>query len=111
MWMGEGRRPIEVMFRGLDKPDDVQRVLSWDLAAAWIDEPQGGIAIKRDGAVVVEPGIAHDLFKAILGRCGRQRGYRKMCWLTGNPPSPSRRALRTTANCLRKTRREPTVVS
>ena len=87
--LGEDLPPAEFLFRGLASADDIQKVLSLDLAAAWIDEPQGGIAIKRDGTVIAEPGIAHDLWRAILGRCGRQRGYPKMLWMSGNPPPPS----------------------
>ncbi len=85
----EGEPPVEVLWRGLDEQRDVDKVLSLDLAAVWIDEPQGGIAVRRDGSVVSEPGINHDLYLAILGRCGRQRGFPKMLWMTGNPPGPT----------------------
>src|SRR3990167_275690 len=100
LYLGDDRPPAEILFRGLDSEDDIQKVLSLDLAAAAIDEPQGGIAIRRDGSVRLEPGINHDLFLAILARCGRQtnayvgRGeeikrYLKMLWMGGNPPAPS----------------------
>jgi predicted phage terminase large subunit-like protein len=49
----------------------------------------GATAIRADGSLVVEPGIALDLHRAILGRLGRQKGYPGRLWMTGNPPPPS----------------------
>jgi len=89
LFVGEDLEPVHILFRGLEDNDDIQRVLSLDLAAAWLDEPQGGVSIRRDGTIIREAGIARDLALAILARCGRQRGYPKMLWLTGNPPPPS----------------------
>ena len=89
LWLGDGVPPATFLFRGLDGEDDIQKVLSLEIAAAALDEPQGGVNIRRDGSLVVEPGINHDLYLAILGRCGRQRGYPKMLWMGGNPPAPS----------------------
>ena len=89
-WIPTSGARAEVLFRGLDDPDDVQKVLSLDVAWAWIDEPQGGPALKPDGTIIVEPGISRALFDALLGRLGRQAGgYEPMLWLTGNPPPPS----------------------
>ena len=86
MWTANGK-PIEFIFRAMDDKADISNVLSLDLAAAWIDEPQGGLALRPGGEVVREPGIDHDLYLAILGRLGRQAGdYPPMLWLTGNPP-------------------------
>lgn len=85
---GSDRRPIEILFRAMDDKADISNVLSLDLAAAWVDEPQGGLAL-RGQHVASEPGIDHELFLSILARCGRQKGYRGMCWLTGNPPEPT----------------------
>lgn len=81
-------KPAEIIFRSMDDKDDVSNVLSLDLAAAWIDEPQGGLAL-RGSRVTKEPGIDHELFLLILARIGRQKGYHGICWLTGNPPAPS----------------------
>ena len=86
---GPGQPPIEVIFRAMDDRKDISNMLSLDLAAAWIDEPQGGIAVRSNGALVREPGIDHDLFLALVGRLGRQPGYPGRLWMTGNPPAPS----------------------
>jgi phage terminase large subunit-like protein len=78
-------RPSEIWFRALDDEKDIKNVLSLELAAAWFDEPQGGPTLTGG----TDPGIAVDLFRSVLGRVGRQRGYPlKMVWLTGNPPPP-----------------------
>lgn len=84
-----GQPPIELLFRAMDDPADIQNVLSLDLAFAHIDEPQGGVGLRRDGTPIVEPGLAFDLFLAILGRLGRQSGYEGQLWMTGNPPPPT----------------------
>lgn len=84
---GDGSPPAEILFRAMEDKDDVGNVLSLDLAAAWIDEPQGGLAL-RGTSIASETGIDHELFLSILGRLGRQSGYPPMCWLTGNPPDP-----------------------
>lgn len=83
-------KPAEVWFRAMDRQDDVKNVLSLELAAAWIDEPQGGLAPRLAGrSLVHEPGIDHRLFQALYARVGRQTGYPKMIWMSGNPPAPS----------------------
>lgn len=78
----------EILFRAMDQKDDVSNILSLDLAAAWIDEPQGGLNL-TSSSLVREPGIDHELFLLLQARVGRQKGYRPMIWLTGNPPAPS----------------------
>lgn len=88
MRTGDESRPAEIIFRAMDQKDDVSNILSLDLAAAWIDEPQGGLNL-TSSSVVKEPGIDHDLFLLLQSRIGRQSGYRPMLWLTGNPPPPS----------------------
>lgn len=82
------QRPAEIIFRAMDQKDDVSNILSLDLAAAWIDEPQGGLNLNTSN-VTKEPGIDHDLFLLLQGRVGRQFGYHPMVWLTGNPPPPT----------------------
>lgn len=90
LWTEDKDRPAEMLFRAMDQKEDMANVLSLDLAAAWVDEPQGGLAARSlNQALVHEPGIDADLFKAIQGRLGRQHGYPGMCWLTGNPPEPT----------------------
>ena len=89
LWLQTSAEPIEVLFRAMDDPADIQNVLSLDLAFAHLDEPQGGVGLRRDGTAINEPGLNHDLFLAILARLGRQQGYPGQAWLTGNPPSPS----------------------
>jgi hypothetical protein len=87
-----GQPPQEILFRAMNDVDDVANVLSLDLAWAWIDEPQGGISLIEAGRgsrqIVSVQGVAHEVFKALLARCGRQKGYPKALWLTGNPPPP-----------------------
>lgn len=85
---GDPTKPAEILFRAMDQKDDVSNILSLDLAAAWIDEPQGGLNLTST-SVVKEPGIDHDLFLLLQARIGRQRGYLPMIWLTGNPPGPA----------------------
>jgi predicted phage terminase large subunit-like protein len=76
----------EILFRALDDERDVRNVLSLEVAAAAIDEPQGGPNTKG-GA---DPGIDENLYDALLARVGRQSGFPlKMLWMCGNPPSPS----------------------
>lgn len=87
-YLRTGDKPAEILFRSMDDKDDVTNVLSLDLAAAWIDEPQGGLALNSN-RVTREPGIDEQLFYLLLSRVGRQSGYKPMSWLTGNPPSPS----------------------
>ena len=89
-WLSTGpdTAPGEILFRGLDDESDIQRVLSLDLGGAFLDEPQGGIALRGERGVVHEPGINRKLFLALLARCGRQTGYPKMLWMGGNPPAP-----------------------
>ena len=82
-------KPAEIIFRAMDQKDDVSNILSLDLAAAWMDEPQGGLALTSGNSMAREPGIDHELFLLTLSRIGRQKGYKPMCWLTGNPPPPS----------------------
>jgi len=78
--------PSHILFRALDDEKDIRNVLSLELAAAALDEPQGGPNAKG-GA---DPGIAESLYRSLLGRVGRQAGYPlKMLWMAGNPPSPS----------------------
>lgn len=81
-------KPAEILFRAGDDKDDVNNMLSLDLAAAMFDEPQGGLALKSE-RTTREPGIDQELFKMALSRVGRQKGFRPMAWLTGNPPSPN----------------------
>lgn len=81
-------KPAEILFRAGDDKDDVKNVLSLDLAAAFFDEPQGGLALKSD-RTTREPGIDKDFFRLVLSRVGRQKGYKPLAWMTGNPPSPS----------------------
>jgi predicted phage terminase large subunit-like protein len=82
------QKPAEIIFRAMDQKDDVSNILSLDLAAAMIDEPQGGLNLTSTN-VVKEPGVDHELFMLLQARVGRQRGYHPMLWLTGNPPAPS----------------------
>lgn len=89
LFTGPGQPPIQVVFRAMDDKKDITNVLSLPLAAAWIDEPQGGIAVRKSGALVNEAGIDRELFLALLGRLGRQAGYPGRLWMTGNPPPPS----------------------
>jgi hypothetical protein len=78
--------PSQILFRALDDERDVRNVLSLEVAAAGLDEPQGG-PNTRGGA---DPGINATLYKSILARVGRQKGYPlKMLWMVGNPPAPS----------------------
>jgi len=75
--------PFFVYFRHLDSEADITNVLSLELAAAWFDEPQGGVN-SRGG---VDPGINVKLYQSMLGRIGRQKGYRlPLLWMTGNAP-------------------------
>jgi predicted phage terminase large subunit-like protein len=82
------QKPAEIIFRAMDQKDDVSNILSLDLAAAMIDEPQGGLNLTSTN-VVKEPGVDHELFMLLQARVGRQKGYHPMLWLTGNPPAPS----------------------
>ncbi len=43
-WLRTEGAPVEVIFRAMDDRADIANVLSLDLAAAWVDEPQGGLA-------------------------------------------------------------------
>lgn len=82
------RKPAEIIFRAMDQKDDISNILSLDLAAAWIDEPQGGLNLSSS-QLTREPGLDHDLIRLLQARIGRQKGYHPMFWLTGNPPAPS----------------------
>jgi predicted phage terminase large subunit-like protein len=82
------RKPAEILFRAGDDKDDINNVLSLDLAAAFFDEPQGGLALKSE-RTTREPGIDQELFRMVLSRVGRQKGFKPLAWMTGNPPSPS----------------------
>jgi predicted phage terminase large subunit-like protein len=82
-------RPAEIIFRAMDQKDDVANVLSLDLAGAWIDEPQGGLNLSSSSSLTREAGLDHDLVLLLQARLGRQKGFRPMLWLTGNPPAPS----------------------
>lgn len=82
------RKPAEILFRAGDDKDDINNVLSLDLAAAFFDEPQGGLALKSD-RTTREPGLDQELFRMVLSRVGRQKGFKPLAWMTGNPPSPS----------------------
>lgn len=78
--------PSEILFRALDDERDVRNVLSLEVAAAAIDEPQGGPNTKGGS----DPGIDKTLYDSLLARVGRQKGYPlKMLFMAGNPPSPS----------------------
>jgi hypothetical protein len=78
--------PSQILFRALDDERDVRNVLSLELAAAALDEPQGGPNTKGGS----DPGIDETLYRSLLGRVGRQAGYPlKMLWMVGNPPAPS----------------------
>jgi hypothetical protein len=55
----------------MDSEDDITNALSLDLAAGWFDEPQGGINT-RGG---LDPGISVNLYRAMAGRVGRQKGF------------------------------------
>jgi len=81
-------KPAEILFRAGDDKNDIKNVLSLDLAAAFFDEPQGGLALKSD-RTTREPGLDRDFFRLVLSRVGRQKGYKPLSWMTGNPPSPS----------------------
>ena len=81
-------RPAEIKFRAMDQKDDITNILSLDLAAAWVDEPQGGLNLVSE-SLTKEPGIDHELMLLLQSRLGRQKGYQPMLWLTGNPPAPS----------------------
>jgi len=79
-------KPSEILFRALDDEKDIRNVLSLEVAAAAVDEPQGGPTAKGGH----DPGIDENLYRSILGRIGRQKGYTlKMLWMGGNPPAPS----------------------
>lgn len=86
-WLHTNGAPAEILFRSMDDRKDISNVLSLDLAAAWIDEPQGGLALRGE-RLGHDPGIDHELFLSILARLGRQKGFPAMGWLTGNPPAP-----------------------
>jgi predicted phage terminase large subunit-like protein len=78
--------PSQILFRALDDEKDIRNVLSLELAAAALDEPQGGPNTKGG----VDPGINEDLYRSLLGRVGRQAGFPlKMLFMCGNPPAPS----------------------
>jgi hypothetical protein len=80
------RAPSQILFRALDDEKDIRNVLSLELAAAALDEPQGGPNTKGGS----DPGIDESLYRSLLGRVGRQAGYPlKMLFMAGNPPSPS----------------------
>jgi predicted phage terminase large subunit-like protein len=107
--------PSELVFKGLDDEDDLKNVLSLELSAAWIDEPQGGLSPREDAGTRIDPGVRESLFQGLYGRIGRgpepkqvardpetgkeildpatgepvMVGAPAMIWLTGNPPSPS----------------------
>lgn len=84
-----GEKPTEILFRAMDDREDMGNVLSLDISSFWIDEPQGGLSTRNASTeFTMESGIDHDLFLAIMGRLGRQKGYPGMSWLTGNPPDP-----------------------
>lgn len=83
-----GGAPTEIIFRAMDDRKDIGNVLSLDLAAAWVDEPQGGLALRGEH-IDHDPGLDHELFLSILARLGRQKGCPAMGWLTGNPPAPT----------------------
>ena len=86
LWTNRRARPSQILFRALDDAKDIKNVLSLELAAAWLDEPQGGPTATGGN----DPGIAADLFRSLFARVGRQAGYPlKMIWLTGNPPPPT----------------------
>lgn len=88
-WLYTDDKPTEIIFRAMKDRADIENVLSLDLAAAWIDEPQGGISWRGEQGLLHEPGISEELFNGILARLARQEGYPPMAWLTGNPPSPT----------------------
>ena len=74
-------QPSQILFRALDDERDVRNVLSLELAAAALDEPQGGPNTKGGS----DPGIDETLYRSLLGRVGRQAGYPlKMLWMVGN---------------------------
>lgn len=82
------KRPAVIMFRAMDDKKDISNVLSMELAAAWIDEPQGGLNLDS-ASLDTMPGLDQALVETLLTRVGRQSGYKGMAWMTGNPPSPS----------------------
>ena len=63
--------PSEILFRALDDERDIRNVLSLEVAAAALDEPQGGPNTKGGS----DPGIDENLYRSIVGRIGRQKGY------------------------------------
>lgn len=79
----------EVLFRAMYDRADMENVLSLDLGACHVDEPQGGLAYRGEHGVVHEPGINQELFYGLQARLGRQTGYPGMMWCTGNPPPPT----------------------
>ena len=88
LWGNSGEPPTEIIFRAMDEREDISNVLSLPISSFWIDEPQGGLAVRNTSEFTHETGIDHDLFLLIMGRLGRQSGYPGIAWLTGNPPDP-----------------------
>jgi predicted phage terminase large subunit-like protein len=84
--------PSALIFRGMDDERDTDNLLSLELSAAWIDEPQGGSARRMDAGRLVDPGLSKVVFDGLLGRVGRgpeRPQHPGMIWMTGNPPAPS----------------------
>jgi len=76
--------PSWIYFRHLDTDQDISKALSLELACAGFDEPQGGINTVGG----MDPGISVNLYRALLGRIDRQRGFPGLAFMTGNSPSP-----------------------
>jgi predicted phage terminase large subunit-like protein len=97
LWTGTddtGRpRPVsEFVFRAMDDQADMKNVLSLEVSACWIDEPQGGLSLRQDAGTTVDPGLREELFQQLVGRVGRgpeTPRHRGLIWLTGNPPAPT----------------------
>jgi hypothetical protein len=68
---------FEVLFRGLDQPDDVKKLLSLDLTGGWVNEARE---------------IPWPIIEALMGRCGRYPGTIdggctwSGVWMDTNPP-------------------------
>ena len=89
---GRPRPSSELVFPAMDDQADMKNVLSLEVSACWIDEPQGGLALRGDAGTTIDPGLREELFQQLVGRVGRgpeTPRHRGLIWLTGNPPAPT----------------------
>jgi hypothetical protein len=89
---GRPRPSLEPVLRAMDDQADMKNVLSLEVSACWIDEPQGGLALREDAGATVDPGLREELFQELVGRVGRGPETPRhwgLIWLTGNPPAPT----------------------